>query len=157
MFRAIIISSGIAPWRSTFACPPCVETIVDSIPCMQGPPSITAFIRPDKSAITWGASVGLTFPERFAEGAATGPANVLSRRKATESDGTLTPSVGWLLDATDDSPESDWIGSTRVSGPGQNFDASSHASGSASTYLIASSASAKWIISGLCSGRLLAA
>ena len=156
MLRAIIASSGIAPGRSTFARPPCVETIVDSIPCTQDPPSITAFIRPDKSAITWDVSVGLTFPERFAEGAATGPANALSRRMATGSDGTLTPSVGYPLDAWGESPESDWIGRTRVSGPGQNSDANSDASGSDSTHFIALSASAKWIINGLCSGRPLA-
>ena len=57
--------------------------MVDSTPTEVGPPSMTTSIRPASSASTWAASVGLTCPERLAEGATTGPPAASIRARAT--------------------------------------------------------------------------
>ncbi len=57
--------------------------MVDSTPTRVGPPSTTASMRPDRSSITCAASVGLTRPERLAEGAATGRPVAAKRARAT--------------------------------------------------------------------------
>ena len=49
-------------------------------PTGEAPPSSTASMRPSRSPSTWSASVGLTRPERLAEGAATGRPALLQER-----------------------------------------------------------------------------
>ena len=90
-------------------------------PTSVAPPSSTASMRPSRSPSTWSASVGLTRPERLAEGAATGRPTCRQEPCARE-DGTVRagrrcrgpPGQGrrWC------SPGA--VGTTRVSGPGQN-------------------------------------
>ena len=96
--------------------------MVDSTPTTQGPPSTTPSILPSMSSMTSAALVQLGRPERLALGAATGtPA---SRRMAKVT--------GWLgqRTATVSSPAVVASGTSSlrfkmmVSGPGQNFRAS---------------------------------
>ena len=131
--------------------------MVDSTPTGQGPASNSMSMRPRKSASTWAALVGDTWPERLAEGATTGPLNAVSKACATAWAGTRTATLSRPASARSDTPLPGRFGSTRVSGPGQNAAASASAAASKRARLRAASTSATWAISGLKLGRPLAA
>ena len=61
---------------------PVRSSTVDSTPTAQGPPSTTAAMRPPSPSSTCAAVVGLTWPERLAEGAATGRPTCAQQRRA---------------------------------------------------------------------------
>src|SRR6056297_2036766 len=93
--------------------------MVDSTPTSQAPPSRMASIRPERPAYTCAASVGLIRPDGLAEGAATGPPNVLNSCLATGCAGTRMARVGKSAVTSGDRPEFDFKGKTSVKGPGQ--------------------------------------
>ena len=66
-------SSGIPPGRSTEGGETVRSTIVDSTPTVHGPPSRTRSTSSPRSSRTCCAVVGLTWPKRFADGAAMPP------------------------------------------------------------------------------------
>ena len=104
--------------------------MVDSTPTGQGPASITMSMRPRRSASTWAALVGETWPERLAEGATTGPSKAASKARATGCAGTRTATLSSPASARSATPQSGRFGSTSVSGPGQNAAASFSAAAS---------------------------
>ena len=115
---ASISSRETAPGRSRRGPPPRQATTVDSTPQAQGPPSRIRPIRSPRSASTCSARVGLTAPERLAEGAASGaPAAAISARAISEP-GTRTASVSSPARASRLMRQSAATGATSVSGPG---------------------------------------
>ena len=81
-------------------------------------------MRPSRSAATWAARVGLTRPERFAEGATSGtPAAAISAR-ATGWLGARKATLSRPARASRATRHCGETGATRVSGPGQNACAS---------------------------------
>ena len=69
------------------------STIVDSTPTVLAPPSRTSGTSSPSSARTAAAVVGLTRPNRFADGAASPPPNAASSSRATGCPGTRRPTV----------------------------------------------------------------
>ncbi len=142
------------PGRSSDGVPELRSRIVDSTPTPQGPPSRIAPSDAPNSARTCSAVVGLTAPNRFADGAATPPPNPCSSASATGCAGTRRPTV------SNPPVTASIAGAPRftisVSGPGQNFAASSHAaSGISRPHSSMRSASARWTMSGWLRGRPL--
>ena len=90
---ASIASTVTPPGRNSMGAEPQRSSTVDSTPSGQGPLSSTAAMRPDKSSKTCCGVVGLTLPERFAEGAATGRPVARSSASAMSCAGTRTASV----------------------------------------------------------------
>ena len=88
------------------------------------PPSSTASMRPSRSPSTWSASVGLTRPERLAEGAATGRPACCRSAWARGWAGTRRPTLSRPARARSEIVQVGATGTTRVSGPGQNASAS---------------------------------
>ena len=104
-----------------------MSTIVDSRPIRDGPPSRIERIRPPSPWRTCSAVVGLTYPNGLALGAARGvPAARMSRRKRGW-DGMRTATLSRPADTMPGT--AGFLGSTRVSGPGQNRRASLRAAG----------------------------
>src|ERR1022692_4400883 len=91
---------------------------VDSIPTWQGPPSRMQSMRFPRDRRMWSAVVGEIPVKRFALGAATGTCAASISAKATGCAGIRTPTVG--NPAVTMSGTSVVLGTTRVSGPGQN-------------------------------------
>ena len=113
-----------------------------STPTMHGPLSSTAAMAPASSANTCRAAVGLTRPERLADGAATGRPNSRSNARAVSCAGTRTATVSSPALASRLTAQPRSRGSTRLSGPGQNAAANRRASAFATTSANAVSASA---------------
>ncbi len=67
--------------------------MVDSTPTEHGPPSSTTSTSVPRSARTWAAVVGLTRPNRLAEGAAIPPPKAASSSRARGWAGTRSPTV----------------------------------------------------------------
>ena len=109
------------------AVPPRQATMVDSTPTWVAPPSSTASMRPSRSPSTWSASVGLTRPERLAEGAATGRPACCRSAWARGWAGTRRPTLSRPARARSEIVQVGATGTTRVSGPGQNASASCRA------------------------------
>ena len=99
-------------------------TMVDSRPIGVAPPSTMSSMRPRRSASTCCAVVGETWPERFADGATTGRPKAARMSRATGCAGTRTAMVSRPAVASSATGQSARLGSTRVSGPGQNAAAS---------------------------------
>ena len=125
------------------------------MPHRVGPPSSTTSTAPPSPATTCSARVGLSWPNRFALGAATGtPAAAISAR-ADGSSGTRTAivsrpevTIGGMISGRS---------TIRVIGPGQNrFASSATAAGTSPTSAARSAASARWLISGSKLGRAFA-
>ena len=99
-------------------------TMVDSTPTSTAPPSTIRSIRPARSLCTWAAVVGETWPDRLADGATTGPPNARRMSRATGWAGTRIATVSSPAVARSATAQSAVLGSTSVSGPGQNASAS---------------------------------
>ena len=149
-------SAGMPPGRRSRAPPLVSARIVDSTPTSHGPASTTAAIRPDSPATTCSALVGLTRPEGFAEGAATGPPNARRSSRATGWAGKRIATVGKSAVTNGDKPVGSRSGRTKVSGPGQKAEATRSARGSKTASCLAASISATCTINGLKRGRSLA-
>ncbi len=121
------------PGRSKNGVGPLKSSTVDSTPTLHAPESIIAAIRPPRPASTCAALVGLTPPERLADGAATGRPSAAIKRCATGCAGTRTAKVSNPAPASNATGQVMRRGSTRVSGPGQNVSASRCAMALAST------------------------
>ena len=122
------------PGRSSCGGSVVQSTMVLSMPSGVGPPSSTTSRRSSshgpRSSSTWRAVVGLTRPNRLADGAAMPPPNGSSTCWATGWAGTRSPTVSRPPVTTVDT-RSDRRTST-VSGPGQHAAASSSAAGGSS-------------------------
>ena len=93
------------PGRSSTGTGPVRSSTVDSSPIGHGPPSrISGDFRRPNSAATCGAVVGLTRPERLAEGAAIGRPAARSSACATGCAGARTASVSRPALASSDTP-----------------------------------------------------
>ena len=99
--------------------PPVRSRTVDSRPTGQAPPSRISATSSPNSAATCAAMVGLTRPERLADGAAIGLAAARSNSCATGWAGARSATVSRPALASSDNPASARRRSTRVSGPGQ--------------------------------------
>ena len=117
---AVSCASVTPPSRSTTGSRPVTSTIVDSTPTRAAPPSSTTSTSAPRSARTCAAVVGLTLPNRLADGAATTPAECIEQREA-QSDGrdTRIPTVGRPPVASSATRPA-CLRTTSVSGPGQN-------------------------------------
>ncbi len=80
-------STATPPGRSRTGCSPVRSSTVDSTPTAHGPLSSTAAMRPDNPSSTCCAVVGLTAPDRFADGAAIGVAASRSSDKRNRMPG----------------------------------------------------------------------
>ena len=100
---------------------PLRSSTVDSTPTAQGPLSSTASMRPPSPSSTCCAVVGLTWPERLADGAATGRPTARSSasavRRAPARAPPACPDPAPVSSATGQSGRR---GSTSVSGPGHS-------------------------------------
>src|SRR3954454_16307213 len=65
--------------------------MVESTPTPPGPPSSTTSTSDPRSARTWAAVVGLTRPNRLADGAASPPSKARRSRNASGWPGTRSP------------------------------------------------------------------
>ena len=101
--------------------------------------------------------VGLTRPERLAEGAAIGRPAARSSACATGCAGARSATVSSPALASNERPLSARRGNTRLSGPGQKRRAAMRARSSNTASLSASASSGTWTISGLKCGRPFAA
>ena len=151
-------SSGtvIAPGRSSTGAPPANETIVDSMPTAQAPPSRIIATASPRSSATCCAVVGEMRPKRLAEGAAMPSPKASSSARATGCDGTRRPTLSW--------PPVTMSGTLRargrisVSGPGQNAAASAIApSGTARAHSASRVVSYRCTMTGWSAGRPFAA
>ncbi len=136
-------SRATPPSRRIVVAPPAQSTIVDSTPTRHGPSSRIMSTSSPRSARTSRAEVGLTRPNRLADGAATPPPNARSSASATGWSGTRSATVG--SPPVTSSGTRSVRGSTRVSGPGQNAAASARASG-----LTSAAQSASWSTDATC-------
>ena len=130
--------------------------MVDSTPTGVAPPSTMRSMRPPRSASTWSAVVGDTWPERLADGATTGLPKAARISRATVWSGTRTAMVSRPAVASSATGQLAALGRTSVSGPGQNAAASRVASASKRASACAACRSATWAMSGLKAGRPLA-
>ena len=127
------------------------------MPTGHGPPSrISATLSPS-SAATCAAVVGLTRPERLADGAAIGRPAARSSVCATGCAGARSATVSSPALASSERPLSARRGSTRLSGPGQKWRAARRPRSSNSASASASARPGTCTISGLKRGRSLAA
>jgi len=114
------------PGRSSAGCDRLRSTIVDSIPISAEPPSRIQGTDSPRSARTCSAAVGLTRPNRLAEGAATplppSASKASSKACATGCEGQRKPIESWPPQAYDGASAK--RGRIRVRGPGQNASAS---------------------------------
>ena len=129
--------------------------MVDSTPTWQSPPSRMASTLPSISSSICLAVVGLGFPERLPDGAATGTPAALIMVLHIECAGHRIPTV--YKPAVTTSGTTGLRRSIMVSGPGQNRFASFQAvSGISSQYRSSQDGSGMCKISGLSWGRPLA-
>ena len=112
-------SRGRPPGRSSIGASK-QPTMVDSTPTATGPPSTIRSIRPARSPCTWAAVVGDTWPDRLADGATTGPPKARRMASAAGWAGTRIATVSSPAVARSATAQSADLGSTSVSGPGQN-------------------------------------
>ena len=131
--------------------------MVDSTPTSVGPPSRIISTRLPRSSATCDASVGLTRPERLAEGAAIGLPKAASNLCATGWAGARIATESSPARASAATGQVASAGTTSVSGPGQNAFASTSASPTISASFSAAARSATWAMRGLNEGRSLAA
>ena len=110
-------------------------------------------MRPPRSARTWAALVAVIRPDRFAEGAATGPPKARRSALASGWAGTRIATVERPAVARSERPLSMRRRSTRVSGPGQNVVANRRAASGRWASASAPARSGTWMISGLNAGR----
>ena len=118
--RAVMSSIEIEPGRKMVGVWT-MDTTVDSMPFSDGPPSITITL-PKNSSSTCCAVVGETWPDTFADGAEIGVSNAANNILATGWDGQRIAIVSKPPQA--DFGTDCFLGSTIVSGPGQNCSAS---------------------------------
>ena len=130
---------------------PC--TIVDSIPALVGPSSITSGIRPARLVATCAARVGEIEPLALADGAASGSPVASSNACIARWSGTRIAIVSSPAVTSDAIPAPGRSGSTRVNGPGQKRCASPRATSSNTAMISAASRSGTCTISGLKLGR----
>ena len=154
---AAMASREIAPGRSRRMVPPRQAMIVDSSPSGEGPSSRIQSTRPCRSAATCSARVGLTRPDRFADGATSGSPTASISARAILWEGARRATVSSPARASRLIRQDAETWATIVSGPGQNAAASRAARGSRSASRAADAASAKCAINGLNDGRPLAA
>ena len=98
--------------------------IVDSRPSPAAPSSRMSATLSPRSSCTWAASVGETWPERLALGAATGLPNALSRACAVGWEGTRIATDSSPARARSHTGQAASAGTIRVRGPGQKAAAS---------------------------------
>ena len=130
-----------------------MSSTVLSRPTLQVPPSSTMGMLPSRSSSTCWAVVGLGLPLRLALGAATGTPAALSSLSATGWSGMRTATL--LSPALVTAGTVGFLGSSNVSGPGQNRSISLCASGVTKHSASAASGLATCTISGLSAGRPL--
>ena len=157
LIAASIASRDRPPGRNSATLPSRQATIVDSTPMGQGPPSRIMSTTAPRSATTSRAVVGLSRPDRLAEGATIGRPARRNRSSARGWFGIRRPTLANPAQARSQTDPVRARGSTRVSGPGQNRMASRSASGVKAASLRAWSRVATWAMSGLNIGRPLAA
>ena len=131
---------------------------VDSRPTVVGPASRTASMRPERSASTWAAVVGLVWPKVLALGAAMGSAAARRRACAALCEGMRTPTSG--RPAVTASGMLALRGKSKVNGPGQKALARASIRGWRVCGILVmvgrSSAETRWTIRGSQEGRCLA-
>src|SRR5262249_40699811 len=148
-------SSVTAPARRITGRDPVQSTTVDSNPTSVGSAFSMQPIRPSRSVLTACHVVGLGFPDRFADGAATGNPQARKNWSAIGFLGIRTPTV--INPAVTIEGTRSLFGRITVSGPGKNllinFSAKDGISfATCSSWLMLE----MWMISGLSEGRPLA-